>query len=415
MGVSLCFVVLGTIAQAGPSPTTQEFAPLPAAPGGWSLREVARMPIPPTRVASDGSGKFLLALGTNGDVWKLNPADGALKQLFEGAKYVSGEVSAFGMTLDKEGRLYVIANVRDASVKPNLNRVTIFRSSGKHESDPADLKPWLKTEYPYGVNNFNHGVGHIAQGPDGFLYVSSGSRTDANEASEDLNFSSEGETPLTACIWRLDPKSDKPTIEVFAHGLRNPYGFCWDDEGRLIATENGPNLDPPEELNEIKQGCHYGFPYQFSNWSRNPYKHIGPAPADLKMTPPILNVGPDGGVQKAGKPIGTFDAHSSPAGIVFLGDSFPEKDRRTFLVPRFGNMIEQVPDVGFDVLQVRLREATGDSREAEVKTFMKPVSRPVDIHISGGKVYLVEHARELGNFGASTNPPGRILELSPIK
>ena len=75
-------------------------------------------------------------------------------------------------------------------------------------------------------------------------------------------------------------------------------------------------------------------------------------------------------------------------------------------------MIEQVPDVGFDV---RLRETGGDIREAEVTTFMKPVSRPVDIHISGGKVYLVEHARELGNFGASTNPPGRILELSPVK
>jgi hypothetical protein len=64
---------------------------------------------------------------------------------------------------------------------------------------------------------------------------------------------------------------------------------------------------------------------------------------------------------------------------------FPEKDRGTFLVPRFGNMIEQVPDVGFDVLQVRWRESDGEVREAEVKTFMKPVSRPVDIHISGGK------------------------------
>jgi glucose/arabinose dehydrogenase len=378
---------------------------------------VARLPVSPTRVASDGSGKFLLILGANGDVWRLNVADGALRPLLEAKKYVEGEVSAFGMTLDKQGRLYVITNVRDASVKPNINRVTIFRSSGKHESDPADLKPWVKTEYGYGVNNYNHGVGHVAQGPDGMLYVSSGSRTDANEASADPNFSSEGETPLTACIWRLDPSKEEPTIEVFAHGLRNPYGFCWDDRGRMIATENGPNLDPPEELNEVRQGCHYGFPYQFSNWHANPYKHIGPPPADLKMTPPIVNVGPDGGVQKAGKPLATFDPHSSPAGIVFLaGEHFPVKDRRTFLVPRYGNMIEQVPDVGFDVLQVRLREpTTGPIREAEVKAFLRPVSRPVDVHLSGGKVYLVEHARELGNLGASTNPPGRILELAPVK
>jgi len=405
-------LALAASASAPVAPASQPYAPLPPVPEGWAIREVAKLPAPPTRVTSDGRGRFLYVLIANGDLWKLNPADGSLKQLLEGKKYCAGEVSAFGMTLDDRGRLYVICNVRDTSVKPNMNRVTIFRSSGKHETDPNDLKPWLKTDYPYGVNNFNHGVGHIAQGPDGMLYVSSGSRTDADEASDDPNFSSEGETPLTACIWRLDPRTDHPTIEVFARGLRNPYGFCWDDHGRMIATENGPNLDPPEELNEIKQGRHYGFPYQFANWNHNPYRHVGSAPADLEMTQPILNVGPDGGFRE-GAPIGTFDAHSSPSGIVYLNDSFPPAQRGTFLVPRFGNMIEKRRDVGFDVLQVNLRDVNGEAREAEVKTFLKPVARPVDIHLSGGKVYLVEYTRELSLMGPGKDQPGRVLELAP--
>ncbi len=393
-------------------PTPPGYAPLPAAPEGWKIREVARLPQPPTRVASDGTGSFLYVLGGNGNVWKLNPSDGSLKQLLEGSKYIAGEVTCFGMTLDKQGRLYVIANVRDASMTPILNRVTIYRSSGKHELNPADLRPWIKTDYPYGVNNYNHGVGHIAQGPDGFLYVSSGSRTDANEASADPAFSSEGETPLTACIWRIDPASAQPKIEVYAWGLRNPYGFCWDERGRMIATENGPNLDPPEELNEIRQGRHYGFPYEFADWSHNPYRHIGAAPAGLKMSRPILNLGPDGG-SKEGRPIATLDAHSSPSGITYLGESFPAAQRRSFLVPRFGNMLEKRQDVGFDVLQVRLREKHGKLCEAEVKTFLKPIARPVDIHLSGGKIYLVEFSRELKLAAPGSDQPGRILELSP--
>ena len=53
---------------------------------------------------------------------------------------------------------------------------------------------------------------------------------------------------------------------------------------RMISTENGPNLDPPEELNEIREGCHYGFPYQFSDWPKNPSKHIGPPPAGARRS-----------------------------------------------------------------------------------------------------------------------------------
>ena len=44
---------------------------------------------------------------------------------------------------------------------------------------------------------------------------------------------------------------------------------------------------------------------------------------------------------------------------------------------------------------------------------LKPVARPVDIHLSGGKVYLVEYTRELSLMGPGKDQPGRVLELAP--
>ena len=48
---------------------------------------------------------------------------------------------------------------------------------------------------------FTHGISHIAFGPDGLLYLSSGSRTDGGEKSTNHPDSPAGETDLTAAIW----------------------------------------------------------------------------------------------------------------------------------------------------------------------------------------------------------------------
>ena len=76
------------------------------------------------------------------------------------------------------------------------------------------------------------------------------------------------QSPITSNIWRIDPKAEKPTLEVYARGVRNAYAFCWNDRGEMFATENGPDADAPEELNQIEQGRHYGFPYTFANWTK---------------------------------------------------------------------------------------------------------------------------------------------------
>jgi glucose/arabinose dehydrogenase len=299
----------------------------------------------------------------------------------------------------------------DGNVNPNMNRVTIYRTTSTREGDPAEPKAWFKTEYPYGVDVFNHGVSCIAQGPDGMMYVSSGSRTDHGEAGKEPTRAKIGEPENTACIWRLDPKMDNPKLEIFAKGIRNAWGFCWDEQGRMFATENGPNAFPPEELNLIEQGKHYGFPHVFSDLDHKAYPDQPDAPAGVKFVQPVINKGPDGGVSTTQPTCSTFSPHSSPAGIVALGKEFPERDRGSMLIPRFGQLLP-VPEVGFDVLQVRI---TGEERGrpvAQVRTFLKKVPRPLDIHISGGKVYLCEHTRQASGDSGSWLPGG-LLELSP--
>ncbi|HEX4645039.1 MAG TPA: PQQ-dependent sugar dehydrogenase, partial [Verrucomicrobiae bacterium] len=243
-------------------------------------------------------------------------------------------------------------------------------------------------------------------------YVSSGSRTDANETGSDPNYFRGGEVPLTACFWRLDPKADKPAIQVFARGLRNPFGFCWNDSGEMFATDNGPDEDAPEELNLIQEGKHYGFPYKFSNWTRKPYPYTPDPPPGLEFTLPIANVGPDAG-GSGRKPLYTFDAHSSPGGIVCLGDDFPQEYRGTFLVTRFGNLLSRRKDVGFDLLNVRLEKNARGVYEAQVKTLISPLARPIDVYLGGkGKVYICEYTRVLDNSGKVAMMPGRLLELA---
>ncbi|MBI3875563.1 MAG: PQQ-dependent sugar dehydrogenase [Verrucomicrobia bacterium] len=351
------------------------FAPLPKAPEGFTLREVVRLPDNPTRLASDGAGKVLYVLCNNGNVWRVDVAAGTFRLLLRGERYLDkklGGPSCLGMVLDAQRRLYIVVNQRNEAVTPVTCEVTIFRTTDVLDGDPFDPQPWLHASYPWGIGPFNHCVNHIAFGPDGFLYVNSGSRTDGNEEGKDARYSKEGETPLTACMWRLDPKAAKPEIEIFARGLRNSFGFCWDDAGHLLATENGPDYDAPEELNVIEKGRHYGFPFQFSDWTKKPYAYTPDAPAGLAFTRPVANLGPAG---KAGDgPLYTFHPHSSPSGIVFLGNDFPEGWRGTFLIGRFGNWLKTPDDVGFDMLQARLRK-TATGWEATMTTALAPLAR----------------------------------------
>ncbi len=393
------------------------YPPLPAPPDGFALREIVRLPQKGVRLASDGDGKILYVLTEHGDVWRLETESGSLRQILWAKRYLEkrpgdmgGPLFVLGMTMDKQKRLYIASNQQNNSNLPPQNIVTIYRTTSFLEGEPYEPKPWFRTNYP-GNAAYVHGVEHIAFGPDGFLYAGNGARTDGGLTSTDTNWYGGGETPITSSLWRIDPKAERPTLEVFARGIRNAYGFCWNDRGEMFATENGPDADAPEELNFIERGKHYGFPYTFANWKKKAYAKSPDAPPGLEFTLPIPNLGPDGGF--SGEPLYSFDPHSGPGGIVFLGDDFPVGYRGNFLLTRFGNFIRTPKDnVGFDVIQAKVTRSTEGRFEARVHTVLAPLGRPIDIHLSGrGKVYICEYSRPTTS-SASYALPGRVLELS---
>jgi glucose/arabinose dehydrogenase len=399
------------------------YQPLPKPPKGYEVKEILRLPEGEfgSRLAGDGKSPIVYLLTQVGTVWKLDAESGALEKAISPEDYLDvkrGGIQALGICLGPDRRLWITTNqqIKRGAEYP-MNEVAIHRTA-PIEAGGKVGKPsaWLTDQYPHG-GGFTHGISNIAFGPDGFLYVSSGSRTDGGEKPSNHPDSPPGEVELTACLWRLDPKSEKPKIEFLGRGLRNPYGFAWDAAGRLFTVSNGPDANAPEEMDLIEPGKHYGFPYQFSDWPvapGNPYPHTPVAPSGLEFTLPVKNLGPAAGGSSEG--LSTFDPHSSPAGMIWCGDDFPAPLGGGFLITRYGNLLGAdrtglANDAGFDVLSAHLERAAG-RWTARVETVLASLGRPLDvIRIGPGRALILEYTRPT-NFKEGLGwLSGRVIEL----
>ncbi len=101
-----------------------------------------------------------------------------------------------------------------------------------------------------------HNGGRLRFGPDGFLYVGTGD-SQRREQPQDRN-------ALGGKILRLTrdgepaPGNPFPGNPVYSLGHRNVQGLAWDSDGRLWASEFGPDVN--DELNLIQAGGNYGWP-----------------------------------------------------------------------------------------------------------------------------------------------------------
>jgi glucose/arabinose dehydrogenase len=199
---------------------------------------------------------------------------------------------------------------------------------------------------------------------------------------------------------------------VYSRGNRNPFGFDWDEKGRLIDAENGPMADHPEELNFIQQGKHYGFPYVFGNNEKPDYDDALKPPAGSQFEPPIQNLGPGGLL--GDHSLYSFTAHSAPGGMVFYRSGpFPKKYHNSFFLTRFGNLVNY-NRIGFDLLNIRLEDRDG-KLVAHTGRFLDRLGRPLDVCVSDSKLYVVEYCRQTETVGPGSQgfgQGGRIIEVS---
>ncbi|MBL9208605.1 MAG: PQQ-dependent sugar dehydrogenase [Opitutaceae bacterium] len=396
-------------------PDRDPFEPLPPPPAGFRIREVVKLPQHGVRLATMPGVDWIYVLNNGGDLFRLEPATGNLARVLATKDYADptrGPLDVIGMTIDSQRRLLLVANQRGSTRPRHTAEMSILRSEPlEADGVPKGVKPWFRVDYPWGVRPGNHGVSHIAEGPDGYIYVSSGSRTDGGEAGNDPVLWKGGEHALTAAIWRIDPRAEGgPRLETFASGVRNAWSFAWNDRGELFSVSNGPDEDEPEELDLIERGKHYGFPWEYGVGVKSKYPKIGTPPAGVKLEPAIRNLGPAGG-GSASAPIATFDAHSSPAGMVFCGPEWPVGYQGRFIVGRFGNFIGRY-HVGFDLLSVELRRNAAGVYEARTETFLAPVARPLDLLQVGRRLYILEYTRPVRAQAGRPLNPGRVLELS---
>ncbi len=358
-----------------------------------------------------------------------------------------GLVALAGMAFDHQGTLFLTANRTEGK----RNIATIVR--GRLNGLDGLQRSWTvlaETEpYPLSGGGFNHKVnGAVVSPDDQFLFVNSGSRTDHGEISDNSGaFPGLRETGLTAIILRVPTSAsqlvlpnDRETLRaqglLFAEGFRNAFSLNFAPNGQLFGTENSADRDNPEELNWIREGHHYGFPWRMGN-TDNPQRFPDYDPSkDLLLNPaysavrggtytndptypaapavmddPILNLGPDankyrdpltGHARDAaldGISFGTFTAHRSPLGLVFdAGQSLSPEFRGDAFVTCYthGNLDdgreEEGPflDPGEDILHIDLINR-GDRYVLYSERVAAGLSSPVDSVLVGNRMFVLQY------------------------
>jgi len=165
---------------------------------------------------------------------------------------------------ETNGHVYVSYTVSDPEIVSIVSRFTVSDDPDVLDVDSEVVMLEVGQPIP------NHNMHRLDFGPDGYLYVSVG---DGGCCGDPLGVAQDL-TDLKGSILRLDVDGalpyeipeDNPFAgndegwreEIFAYGLRNPWRFSFDAEGRLWCGDVGQ--DAWEEINWIESGGNYGWP-----------------------------------------------------------------------------------------------------------------------------------------------------------
>ena len=268
---------------------------------------------------------------------------------------------------------------------------------------PAKISPFIPN-----LSMGWHTLKTIKLSPDGYLYVNVGSscnvcaESDATRATI-LRYTKEGK-PAGALVTlgRHQPSA------IWARGLRNSQDFAWHPvSGEMFATNNGSDMRaatkngavdenlPPEHLNKIEAGKHYGWPYCW-----------GKAPDGVGQVQDPKFVGEAGFCKTTQAPAITFTSHTTPIGLTFLDKArFPKQYQNDAVVALHGSWNRENP-AGYQLVRVKFN---AENQPEAVEDFAtgwlvgkKAWGRPVDVAVGTdgalyvsddlqGAIYRIEH------------------------
>jgi glucose/arabinose dehydrogenase len=466
MGVRWCalFVLLGlTACQSAPtasSPTTSAPATptsSPVTPTPFESQPIANGPVllraglTIRKVLEVGANNIRLVRNpADGDVYLLNPAEGIFRvsdisasaSLEKVASIPDIKGAATGMAFGPDGTLYAVLNT---TVDETKTQVVVRR--GVPNDEGRFTWETLASSEPYPLSNtyFDHLYNGIIVSLDGqWIYINAGSRTDHGEVEDNGGaFPDARDVALTARILRIPasaielvlPNDEAALTEqgsILARGTRNAYDMAFAPNGDLFAIDNGPDADYPDELNWIREGLHYGFPWRFGTQD-NPQRFPDYDPTkDLRLqsgfwavdhgfyhndpdfpeppgefTDPVVNLGPDAMIYRGddgqeydagtqGKTLTTFTPHISPLGLVFATEpELPAQWRdqggtfSAFLVS-WGAAGGTLSYQGQGILHLQLTK-TGDNYEVRTDEIARGFQNPIDTVLIENRLYVLEY------------------------
>lgn len=319
--------------------------PCPDDPPGWEARiqvppgfhaaYFALIPGQPTSLAFGPDGLLYVTTMT-GDIYTID-SDGAVTLFY------SGLTMPVGLAFQPDAaRLFVSDRAGSAEAEVSVIDIATGERSVLLNGIPCCYA---------GL----HAANGLAFGPDGYLYVVVGARADHGEVLDsDVQ---DVLHPWEASILRVS--LDGRQVSNYARGFRNAYDIAWDGQGRLFATNNGPDFGPPETLYLVQPGGEHGYPwYECADC-------FWPPPLGVTLTPPVHE----------------FIPHSAPTGVtVYLAEQFPG----------FYNNVLVVLWSAFEGAQKVVRLAPGGTQATD---FATGFAAPIDLTVGpDGGLYVADWA-----------------------
>jgi quinoprotein glucose dehydrogenase len=318
--LTLAFAAAGTVSAADAVKLTRVYEKIETK---WPIAVV----VPP-----DGSGREFLAL-QRGQVLIL-PKDeqaGEAKTFLDlsprGMEAANGkfEEGLNGIAFHPkfaENQLFYLAYTQQ---KPKRLVISEMKASGDKADESSER---VLLEIP--LINWNHHGGNIVFGPDGYLYIGVGDTSKRNDEKRMAQLN----VVLVGKILRIDVNgrdhhnaygipADNPFADgvdalpqIYAYGIRNPWGMSFDDKGRLWVADVGQDLW--EEINWIEKGGNYG--WSFREGAR-PFPLRTDKPSeDAKLIDPVFEYHHGEGLSITGGFVYKGTAMPDLAGAYIYGD-----------------------------------------------------------------------------------------------